>query len=57
VQDLKDPGFYMEPNESYHLGCWLNLDKGLYEAKVIVVGEKKNLPDDFWHRRLPFEVK
>ncbi len=55
--DLKDPAFYIEPSESYHLGCWVQLESGLYEAKVIVVGDKKNLPDDFWHRRFPFEVK
>jgi hypothetical protein len=55
--DPKDPPFYIEPRESYHLGCWVQLDKGLYEAKVIVVGEQKNLPDDFWTCRFPFEVK
>jgi len=55
ISDLKDPGFYMEPNETYHMGCWLKLDRGLYEAKVIVVGKK--LPDEFWTMRFPFEVK
>jgi len=54
-EDALHPAFFMEPKEPYHLGVWLNLDKGLYEAKVIVVGAKE--PDDFWHRRIPFEVK
>jgi hypothetical protein len=54
--DPKNTPFFIEPNETYHLGCWLQLDKGLYEAKVIVVGRKKK-PDEFWHRRFPFEVK
>ena len=47
--------FFMEPNEKYHFCCWLQLDKGLYEAKVIVIGQK--YPDEFWHRRFPFEIK
>lgn len=53
--DYKHPAFFIEPKETYHFGCWLQLDKGLYEAKVIVIGVKQ--PDDFWHRKFPFEVK
>jgi hypothetical protein len=52
--DPKKPSFYLEPNDEYFLGCWVQLDKGLYEAKVIWVGE--NSDDDFWHRRYPFIV-
>lgn len=55
--DPKLPPFFIESKETYHLCCWLQLDKGLYEAKVIVVGSEDKLPVDFWHRRFSFEVK
>jgi hypothetical protein len=55
--DPNHPSFFLEPKEKYHFGCWLTLEKGLYEAKVIVIGDEKTLPNDFWHRRFPFEVK
>lgn len=60
LEDTDDPkhySFFLDSKESYHLGCYVQLNKGLYEAKVIVVGDEKKLPDDFWHRRFPFEVK
>jgi hypothetical protein len=55
IESPEPPSFYLEPKDTYHLGCWLQLDKGLYEAKVIFIGEKRR--DEFWHRRFPFEVK
>lgn len=55
IDSPEPPSFYLEPKDTYHLGCWLQLDKGLYEAKVIVIGERRK--DEFWHRRFPFEVK
>jgi hypothetical protein len=54
--NTEDPDFFMEPGEIYHLGCWLQLEKGLYEAKVIVVGTESKKRPDYWVRRSPFEV-
>jgi hypothetical protein len=49
-----DPSFYLEPKDDYNLGCWLKLEEGFYEAKLIFIGEK--LPDEFWTKRFPFEI-
>jgi c-di-AMP phosphodiesterase-like protein len=55
--DMDHHSFFLDQGEIYHLGCWVQLAKGLYEARVIVIGDKNKLPDDFWARRFPFEVK
>lgn len=49
--------FFIDPGETYHFGSWFQLERGLYEAKVIVVGDENELPDDFWMRRFPIEIK
>jgi hypothetical protein len=52
--------FYIEPDESAHFGCWLQLENGLYEAKVIFIGNKKldgkKPSDEYWRRRISFQV-
>jgi hypothetical protein len=55
LDDPTHPGFFIEPGESYHFGCWVSLTKGFYEAKVIYLGSDQ--PDEFWHGRFPFIVK
>ena len=50
-----DPVFYLEPKDSQHLGCFLALFNGLYEAKVIFIGERKE--EDFWTCRKPFIIE
>ena len=47
--------FWMEPGEVYRLGVPLNLEPGIYLAKITFVGANKT--EDFWSRITAFEVK
>jgi len=46
--------FWMEPNESYHLGASIVLPSGVYLAKVTFIG--KGGDDNFWSRVCSIQV-